>query len=101
MIIDTLIVKSNIERRLADSIEMAINLSEGLVIVDIVGVEERQYSTKFSCSDQDVAIEEISPRMFSQCALWSCPTCNGLGFMNRIDSELVVPNKNCLFVKGQ
>lgn len=101
VIIDRLIVKSNIERRLADSIEMAINLSEGLVIVDIVGMEERQYSTKFSCSDHNIAIEEISPRMFSFNAPYgACPTCNGLGFMNRIDSELVVPNKKLSLREG-
>lgn len=101
VIVDRIVIRADIEKRLADSIEIAVNVSGGMVNIAIVDGEEKLYSTKFSCSKHDVTIEEISPRMFSFNAPYgACPTCNGLGFMSQIDPELVIPNKTLSLREG-
>ena len=96
VVIDRLVVKEGIEKRLSDSLETAIKLADGLVSVKVVDGESQLYSTKYSCPDCGISIEEIEPRLFSfNNPYGACPECAGLGFRNEIDEKLVVrdPNK--------
>ncbi len=97
VIVDRLVVKEGIEKRLADSLETAIKLADGLCSIQVVGGESTLYSTKYSCPDCGISIEEIEPRLFSfNNPFGACPECAGLGFRNEIDERLVVsdPNKS-------
>lgn len=97
VIVDRLVVKEGIEKRLSDSLETAIKLADGLVGVDVIGGENMLFSTNYSCPDCNVSIEEIEPRLFSfNNPYGACPECSGLGFRNEIDEKLVVrdPNKS-------
>ena len=97
VVVDRLVVKEGIEKRLSDSLETAIKLADGLVIIKVVGGDSYLYSTKYSCPDCGVSIEEIEPRLFSfNNPYGACPECAGLGFKNEIDERLVVkdPNKS-------
>ena len=86
VVIDRLVVKSGIEGRMADSLETALKLSDGLVIIDVIDKEEILFSTKFACPEHGIGIEELSPRMFSfNSPFGACPTCNGLGSMKKVD----------------
>lgn len=90
VVIDRLVVKEGVERRLSDAIENAIKLSEGLVIADFDG-EEVLYSTKYACPDCELSFEELTPRLFSfNNPYGACPDCGGLGFKNEIDTNLLV-----------
>ncbi|HDP81290.1 MAG TPA: excinuclease ABC subunit UvrA [Spirochaetes bacterium] len=90
IVVDRLVVKDGIRPRLADSVETAIDLAGGLVVVDIDGAD-RLYSTSLSCPDCGVSIPELSPRMFSfNSPYGACPKCGGLGFIMRFDPELIV-----------
>ena len=94
VVIDRLIVKEGIEKRLFDSLETAIKLAEGLVSVQVVDGENMLFSTKYACSDCGISIEEIEPRLFSfNSPYGACPECSGLGFRNDIDPDLVVKDK--------
>ena len=95
VVIDRLVVKEGIEKRLSDSLETAIKLAEGLVSIEVVGGESTLYSTKYSCPDCGISIEEIEPRLFSfNNPYGACPECAGLGFRNEIDEKLVVRDAN-------
>ena len=97
VVVDRLIVKEGIEKRLSDSLETALKLADGLVVVQIVGGESLLFSTKYSCPDCGISIEEIEPRLFSfNNPYGACPECAGLGFNKKIDEKLVVrdPNKS-------
>ncbi|MBE7086809.1 MAG: excinuclease ABC subunit UvrA [Clostridiales bacterium] len=95
VVIDRLVVKDGIEKRLSDSIESALKLADGLVVVQVVGGESILFSTKYSCPDCGISIEEIEPRLFSfNNPFGACPECHGLGFRNEIDPELIVKDKN-------
>ena len=101
VIVDRIIIKDGIENRLADSIETAIKLSDGLVLAQIIGGEEILYSTKFACPDHGIGIEELSPRMFSfNSPFGACDVCNGLGESKEVDPDLVVPNKELSIKQG-
>ena len=90
IVIDRLIVKDGIQRRLSDSLENALKLADGLVEIDVNG-EISLLSTHYSCPDCDISIEELSPRMFSfNSPYGACPCCSGLGFSNEIDVNKVV-----------
>ncbi len=94
VVIDRLVVKEGIEKRLSDSVETAIKLADGLVSVQIVGGESLLFSTKYACPDCGISIEEIEPRLFSfNSPFGACPECSGLGFRNEIDPDLVVKDK--------
>lgn len=96
VVVDRLVVKEGIEKRLSDSLETAIKLADGLVSVQLLGGESTLYSTKYACPDCGISIEEIEPRLFSfNNPHGACPECLGLGFRNEIDEKLVVrdPNK--------
>ena len=94
VVIDRLIVKDGIQKRLFDSLETAIKLADGLVQVQVVDGESYLFSTKYSCPNCGVSIEEIEPRLFSfNNPYGACPECSGLGFRNEIDPDLVVKDK--------
>ncbi len=101
VVIDRLVVKEGIEKRLADSIETAIKLAEGLVQIEVLGGEKNLYSTKYACPECGINIEEIEPRLFSfNNPYGACPNCHGLGFTNRIDENLVVKNPDWSIREG-
>ncbi len=101
VVIDRLVVKEGIEKRLSDSLETAIKLADGLVEIDVIGGEKMLYSTKYSCPDCNISIEEIEPRLFSfNNPFGACPECAGLGFRNEIDENLVVKDKNKTLREG-
>lgn len=101
IVVDRIIVKEGIEGRLTDSIETALKLTDGLVMVDIIDGEPLMFSQKLACPDCGVVIEELSPRMFSfNSPFGACPTCNGIGYHKEIDKELVIPNPNLSINEG-
>ena len=101
VIIDRLVVKEGIEKRLSDSLETALKLAEGLVEIEVIGGEKYLFSTKYSCPDCGINIEEIEPRLFSfNNPYGACPECAGLGFKNTIDENLVVRDKNKTLREG-
>ena len=88
IVVDRLIVKEGIERRLVDSIENVLNLSDGLLTVDIIGGETLQFSQSFSCPDCGISIDEIEPRSFSfNNPFGACPDCFGLGYKMEFDDS--------------
>ena len=93
VVIDRLIIKEGIQKRLVDSVETALELSGGMVLIDVMGREELLMSTKFACTDCGIGFGEISPRMFSfNNPVGACKTCNGLGVNREIDVDLVIPD---------
>lgn len=94
VIVDRIAIKEGVEGRLSDSIETALKLSEGLVLIDVIDKEEMIFSTKFACPEHNIGIEELTPRMFSfNNPFGACPSCNGLGSKKVIDPYLVIPNE--------
>lgn len=101
VVVDRIVIKEGIEGRLADSLETALKLADGLVVVDFIGKEKIMFSEKLSCPDCNIAIEELSPRMFSfNSPFGMCPTCNGLGFYKEVDKDLVIPNLDLSIDEG-
>lgn len=101
VIVDRIVIKENIEARLAGSVEIAVKLSDGLIICHVIDGEETMYSTKFACPDHGIGIEELSPRMFSfNAPFGACDVCNGLGESREVDVDLVVPNKELSLKQG-
>ena len=94
IVVDRLVVKPDIVRRLTDSVEIATRLSGGLVVIDRLGAgEELTFSQNYACPDCGISIEELTPRMFSfNNPYGACPTCDGLGMKMEVDPERVVPN---------
>ncbi|PAK52007.1 excinuclease ABC subunit UvrA [Paenibacillus sp. 7541] len=93
VVVDRIVVKEDIEARLADSIETALNLSGGQLLVDIIGQEELRFSSNFACPICGFSMEELTPRMFSfNTPFGACPDCDGLGVEMIIDPELLVPD---------
>ena len=96
IVVDRLIVKPGIERRLTDSIENVLNLADGLLFVDRVGSEEEMltFSQSFSCPDCGISVDEIEPRSFSfNNPFGACPECYGLGYKMEFDPELMIPDR--------
>ena len=95
LVVDRLVIKDGINRRLTDSIETACSLSGGLVIINLLREErDLSFSQNYACEDCGISIEELSPRMFSfNNPYGACPTCTGLGSQLKVDPELVVPNQ--------
>lgn len=95
LVIDRMIMKDDIRKRLADSLETALKIAGGLVIVDVIDGEEMMFSQNYACEQCGVSMEELTPRMFSfNSPFGACEECSGLGFMMKIDPELVVRDKN-------
>lgn len=101
VIVDRIVVKEDVRSRLADSIETALKMSGGQLLVDIVGQEELRFSSNFACPICGFSIEELSPRMFSfNSPFGACPECDGLGMKMIIDPELLVPNSSKSIEEG-
>ena len=101
VVIDRLIVKDGVEKRLADSIETAVKLTGGTVSIETADGESKLFSTKYACPDCGTNIEEIEPRLFSfNNPFGACPECNGLGFRQSIDENLIVKDKNLTLRQG-
>ncbi len=101
IIVDRIAVKEGIEKRLADSIESVMKLSEGLMIVDVIGGEPINFSMNFACPDCGISISEIEPRSFSfNNPFGACPVCSGLGYKMEFDSELMIPDESLSINKG-
>ena len=100
-VVDRLVIKSDIERRLTDSLEMALKLSGGLVIINKVGEEDVLFSENFACADCGISIDELAPRLFSfNSPFGKCDHCDGLGTLMEIDEDLVIPNKELSIMEG-
>ena len=108
VVVDRLVVRSGIRQRLTDSVETALRLSDGLVVIDCVDLDEadparrRRFSEKRACpNDHPLSLDEIEPRTFSFNAPYgACPDCTGLGFRNEVDPELVVPDEELSLAEG-
>ena len=101
IIVDRLVVKPGIEKRLTDSIENVLNLAEGLLVVDIIDGETMNFSQSFSCPDCGISIEEIEPRSFSfNNPFGACPACFGLGYKMEFSEELMIPDPSLSINEG-
>lgn len=101
IVVDRLIVKEGIEKRLTDSLEQVLELSEGLAYVDVIGQEVMRFSQSFSCPDCGVSVDEIEPRSFSfNNPFGACPDCYGLGYKMEFDEDLMIPDKSLSIADG-
>ena len=101
IVVDRLVVKEGIEKRLTDSIENVLKLASGLLIVDVIDGEPLRFSESFSCPDCGISIDEIEPRSFSfNNPFGACPECFGLGFKMEFSEELMIPDKSLSINEG-
>lgn len=101
IVVDRLVVKEGIEKRLTDSIENILKLSDGLLVVDVVGGDRLQFSQSFSCPDCGISIEELEPRTFSfNNPFGACPECHGIGIKMEFDVDLMIPDKSLSIMEG-
>lgn len=101
IVVDRLAIREGIEKRLTDSIETVLGLSDGLMIVDVVDGETMNFSDSFSCPDCGISIDEIQPRSFSfNNPFGACPECFGLGYKMEFDEELMIPDKSLSLNEG-
>ncbi|QQK07956.1 excinuclease ABC subunit UvrA [Miniphocaeibacter halophilus] len=101
IVIDRIIVKEGIDARLADSIEAALKLAEGIVKIQVIDGDTMVLSSKKTCPDGHISYDEIEPRSFSfNNPFGMCPECHGLGFHTEIDKDLIIPNYNLSFIEG-
>lgn len=101
IVVDRLVIKDNIKPRLADSLEIVIGLSGGLVGVDIIDGEQLLFSQNYACPEHNISIEELAPRMFSfNNPFGACEKCTGLGVFQKVDPDLVVPNSELSIKEG-
>ncbi len=100
-VVDRIIIKEGIEGRLADSIETALKLTEGLVIINVIDKEDILFSEKFACPECGMSIDELAPRLFSfNSPFGKCDYCDGLGTLIEIDEKLVIPNRDLSILEG-
>ncbi len=101
IVVDRLVVKEGIEKRLTDSIETVMNLSDGRMTVDVVDGEPINFSMSFSCPDCGISIDEVEPRSFSfNNPFGACPDCFGLGYKMEFDEDLIIPDKSLSISQG-
>ena len=101
IVIDRLVIKEGIRARLTESIETAMKYADKLVTVDIIGEKEVLYSGNYACPDCNISFEELSPRMFSfNNPFGACPTCTGIGYLMKMDEDLIIPDKNLTLYNG-
>lgn len=101
LVVDRLVVKEEIRTRLTESVETALKYANNLVVIDIPGDKEILYSQKYACPDCNISIEELTPRMFSfNNPFGACPTCTGIGYLMKMDEDLIVPDKNKTLYDG-
>lgn len=101
IIVDRLVVKPDIEKRLTDSVENVLDLADGLLVVDTMDGNQLNFSQSFSCPDCGISMEEIEPRSFSfNNPFGACPSCAGLGYKMEFDEDLMIPDKTVSIVDG-
>lgn len=101
IVVDRLIIREGIEKRMADSIENVLKLADGLMIVDVFDGEPMNFSQSFSCPDCGVSIDEIEPRSFSfNNPFGACPVCHGIGYKMEFDEDLIIPDKSLSIDEG-
>lgn len=101
IVVDRLVIKEGIEKRMTDSIETTLELTDGLMIVDVIGGEFMNFSQSFSCPDCGISIDEIEPRSFSfNNPFGACPVCHGLGYKMEFDVDLMIPDQSLSIDQG-
>lgn len=101
VVVDRLVAKDNLGKRLSDSLEIALKLSGGLVICDVIGGESQLFSEKLACADCGIAMDKLEPRTFSfNNPFGMCPDCHGLGFHQEVDPDLLIPDKSLSIGNG-
>jgi excinuclease ABC subunit A len=101
VVVDRLVVGDNIKKRLADSIETALKLGSGIVLIEVNNKEDLVFSEHYACPHCNISYEELTPRMFSfNSPFGACPACSGLGTKMEVDPDLVVPNKKLSIAQG-
>ena len=101
LIVDRLVIKPDIRNRLAESVEIAMKHANELVLIDVVGKEEKLFSGNYACPDCGISFPELSPRMFSfNNPVGACPSCTGIGYLMKMDEELIIPDKNKTLYDG-
>ncbi len=101
LVVDRLVIKPDIRTRLTESIEIALKYANNLVTIDIPGDKEILFSQNYACPDCGISIEELTPRMFSfNNPFGACPTCTGIGYLMKMDEDLIVPDKNKTLYDG-
>ena len=101
IVVDRLVVKEGIEKRLTDSIENVLKLAEGLLVVDVIGGDSIRFSQSFSCPDCGVSMEELEPRIFSfNNPFGACPACHGIGYSMEFDVNLIIPDQSRSLKEG-
>lgn len=101
IVVDRLVIKEGIEKRLADSIENVLKLADGLLVVDVIDGDNINFSESFACPECGISIDEIEPRSFSfNNPFGACPVCNGLGFKMMFDEELIIPDDSLSIDEG-
>ena len=100
-VVDRLVVKPDMGKRLTDSLETAMGISGGLIVIDVIDGQEMVFSQNYACPDCGISMEEMTPRMFSfNNPYGACPTCSGLGTLMRIDPDLLMPDKSLSLHQG-
>ena len=101
LIVDRLVIKEDIVSRLAESVEVALKHADNLVTIDIVGDKEKLYSCNYACPDCGFSFPELTPRMFSfNNPMGACPKCTGIGYLMKMDEDLIIPDKNKTLYDG-
>ena len=101
ILVDRLVIKPDIRNRLTESVEIALSHANNLVTIDIVGQEEKLFSQNYACPDCNISFEELSPRMFSfNNPFGACPACGGIGYLMKMDEDLIIPDKNKTLYDG-
>ncbi len=101
IIVDRLVMKEDIRIRLADSVETALSIANGLVIINVIDGEDMLFSQNYACADHGISVEELTPRMFSfNNPFGACKSCSGLGVVKKIDIDKIIPNKDLSLREG-
>lgn len=101
LVVDRLVIKEDILSRLTESVETALKAANNLVTIDVVGSKERIYSCNYACPDCGFSFPELTPRMFSfNNPMGACPTCTGIGYLMKMDEDLIIPDKNKTLYDG-
>ena len=101
IVIDRLVIRDGISKRLTDSIETALKMADGLVLIDVIGGEEQMFSQNYACDGCGISIPEFTPRMFSfNTPYGACPTCMGLGTVTTVSPDLVIPDRSLSINEG-
>lgn len=101
IVIDRLVIRENVEKRLTDSLETAINLTGDVVMIDVIDGETMTFSQNYACDDCGISLQELAPRLFSfNNPYGACPACDGLGDLSKIDPELIIADENLSLIEG-